>query len=185
MTPPVTILLPTLNERAFVHDCLETLSGQDYPCIDEILVVDGGSTDGTRDIVERFGGVVRLVDNPKVTAAAAMNAGIAAARNEVIVRADAHTIYASDYVTASVASLEKPVPPSSAVRCVPSVSPRSGERSRRSRRRHSASGLVGSTTAMSSKMSTRCTSEHSVGRPSSMPADTTTRTSSGPPKIKS
>ncbi len=52
------------------------------------------------------GGLVRLVDNPKVTAAAAMNAGIAAAGNEVIVRADAHTIYASDYVTASVASLE-------------------------------------------------------------------------------
>jgi succinoglycan biosynthesis protein ExoA len=105
MTPPVTILLPTLNERAFVRDCLDSLSAQDYAYVDEILVIDGGSTDGTRTIVERFGQAVRLVENPKVTAAAAMNAGIEAARNDVIVRADAHTLYAPDYVSASVASL--------------------------------------------------------------------------------
>lgn len=105
MTPVVTILLPTLNERAFVTDCLNSLCAQDYPQVDEILVVDGGSTDGTREIVQRYGGSVRLVDNPKVTAAAAMNAGLASARNEIIVRADAHTFYAPDYVTASVAAL--------------------------------------------------------------------------------
>ena len=107
MTPPVTILLPTLNERAFVTDCLDGLCAQDYPCVDEILVVDGGSTDGTRDIVQRYGGNVRLVDNPKVTAAAAMNAGLAAARNDLIVRADAHTLYAHDYVSSSVAALTR------------------------------------------------------------------------------
>lgn len=105
MTPPVTILLPTLNERAFVTDCLDGLCAQDYPQVDEILVVDGGSTDGTREIVQRYGGHVRLVDNPKVTAAAAMNAGLAVARNDIIVRADAHTLYAHDYVSSSVGAL--------------------------------------------------------------------------------
>ncbi len=49
MTPLVTILLPTLNERAFVTDCLDSLCDEDYPEVDEILVVDGGSTDGTRE----------------------------------------------------------------------------------------------------------------------------------------
>ena len=105
MTPPVTILLPTLNERAFVTDCLDSLSAQDYPCVDEILVVDGGSTDGTRDIVQRYGSHVRLVDNPRVTAAAAMNTGLAEARNDVIVRADAHTLYAHDFVSRNVEAL--------------------------------------------------------------------------------
>ena len=46
--PPVSVVLPTLNERGYVTDCLTSLLAQDYPSIDEILVVDGGSDDGTR-----------------------------------------------------------------------------------------------------------------------------------------
>lgn len=102
MTPPVTIILPTLNERAYLRDCLDSLMAQDYSAIAEILVVDGGSTDGTRAIADSFGGCVRVVDNPKVTAAAAMNAGLEAAANELIVRVDAHTVYAADYVRRNV-----------------------------------------------------------------------------------
>ena len=64
MTPPVSIVLPTLNERAFIRDCLDSLLAQDYPEIGEILVVDGGSTDGTREIATMVGGTVRVVDNP-------------------------------------------------------------------------------------------------------------------------
>ena len=102
MTPPVSIILPTLNERAYLRDCLDSLLAQDYPVIDEILVVDGGSKDGTRAIAESFGAPVRVVDNPKVTAAGAMNVGLAAARNELVVRVDAHTLYAADYVRRNV-----------------------------------------------------------------------------------
>lgn len=94
----VSIVLPTLNERAFIRDCLDSLLAQDHDGIVEILVVDGGSTDGTRAIVEAMGPPVRLVDNPRVTAAAAMNVGIAEAKGEIVCRADAHTLYARDYV---------------------------------------------------------------------------------------
>lgn len=104
--PPVSVVLPTLNERGYVTDCLTSLLAQDYPSIDEILVVDGGSDDGTRDLVEAFGGPVRVVDNPRVTAAAAMNVGLAEAANDLIVRVDAHTVYAADYVRRSVEALE-------------------------------------------------------------------------------
>lgn len=98
MEPTVSIVLPTLNERAFIRDCLDTLVAQDYSSVLEVLVVDGGSTDGTRDIVARFGDGVRLVDNPRVTAAAALNIGLAEAKGDVFVRADAHSLYAPDYV---------------------------------------------------------------------------------------
>ena len=106
MGTPVSVILPTLDERGYITDCLDSLLTQDYPAIDEILVVDGGSTDGTRGLVERRGPAVRLVDNPGVTAASAMNIGLAEARNEIIVRADAHTLYAPDYVTRCVEALE-------------------------------------------------------------------------------
>ena len=98
MQPTVTIILPTLNERSFIRDCLDSLLAQDYDNVLELLVVDGGSTDGTRDIVASEGEPVRLVDNPRVTAAAAMNVGLAEAKGDVVCRADAHTLYAADYV---------------------------------------------------------------------------------------
>ncbi len=96
--PTVTVILPTLNERAFLRDCLDSLAAQDYPHIIEILVIDGRSTDGTREIASEFGHPVRLVDNAKVSAAAALNVGWVSARGEVVVRADAHALYAPDYV---------------------------------------------------------------------------------------
>jgi glycosyltransferase involved in cell wall biosynthesis len=105
--PSVSVLLPTLNERAFIRDCLDSLAAQDYTHLVEVLVVDGGSTDGTRDIAASVGGPVRLVDNPRVTAAAALNVGLDEAKGEVIVRADAHTLYERNYVRRCVEVLEE------------------------------------------------------------------------------
>jgi glycosyltransferase involved in cell wall biosynthesis len=102
----VSIVLPTLNERGFIRDCLDSLLAQDHP-VHELLVVDGGSTDGTREIAAAFGPPVRVVDNPRVTAAAAMNVGIAASTGELILRVDAHTLYAPDYLRRSVEALDR------------------------------------------------------------------------------
>lgn len=96
--PSVSVILPTLNERRHIRDCLDSLLAQDYEGIAEILVVDGGSSDGTQAIAASSGGPVRVLDNPRVTAAAAMNVGIAAAAGDIVCRADAHTLYARDYV---------------------------------------------------------------------------------------
>ena len=104
---PITIILPTLNERSHIRDCLDSLKKQDYTNIVEILVVDGGSSDGTQEIVTADGGSVRLVDNPKMTAAAAMNIGIKESTTDVYVRVDAHTLYATDYVSRSVATYDE------------------------------------------------------------------------------
>ncbi len=106
-TPSVSIVLPTLNERRYIRDCLDSLLAQDYEGIEEILVVDGGSMDGTREIVRAEGGRVRLVDNPRVTAAAAMNVGLEAAGCDLTMRADAHTLYRPDYLRRSVEALRE------------------------------------------------------------------------------
>jgi len=96
--PTVSIVLPALNERSFIEGCLASLLAQDYPAIVEILVVDGGSTDGTVAIATGFGAPVRVIENPRVTAAAAMNIGIDAAVGTLICRADAHAAYEDDYI---------------------------------------------------------------------------------------
>ena len=107
MNSPITIILPTLNERGHIRDCLDSLKAQDYTNVVEILVVDGGSQDGTQDIVKAEGGNVRLIHNPRMTAAAAMNIGIQECSTSVYVRVDAHTLYATDYVSRSVKTFEE------------------------------------------------------------------------------
>lgn len=99
--PSVSIVVPTYDEEPWIVDCLESLGLQDYPAIAEILVVDGRSRDATRELVARRREVdarVTLLDNPERSAAAAMNAGLAVARGDLLVRADAHARYAPDYV---------------------------------------------------------------------------------------
>ena len=103
--PSVSIIIPTLNERSHITDCLDALLAQDYPDVLEILVLDGGSTDGMREMVTRRGAPVRLVDNPRITAAAALNIGITEAIGEIVCRADAHALYAPTYVRRCVEAL--------------------------------------------------------------------------------
>lgn len=103
--------MPTRNEEDFIGPCLDSLLATDYP-VDrlEVLVVDGRSTDGTRDIVARYverHPHIRLVDNPEQVTPSAMNRGIAIARGSVIVRLDAHSVYSSVYIRTLVESLEQ------------------------------------------------------------------------------
>ncbi len=104
--PNATIVIPVLNEARSIGALLEALTAQDFPADQtEILVADGGSTDGTQQIVKcaqaRFHRL-RLIDNPQRTAAAGLNAGIAAAKGDIIIRMDGHSIFASHHVSRSV-----------------------------------------------------------------------------------
>src|SRR5581483_7017454 len=85
--------------------CLDAIERQDYSGILEILVVDGGSTDSTRELA-RARDKVRILDNPRRIRPAGLNVGLAAARGEVLVRVDARTILAPDYVSRAVADLQ-------------------------------------------------------------------------------
>lgn len=108
--PFVSVIMPVRDEAAFIRHALDAVLAQDYPVERmEVLVVDGRSTDRTRDLVREIAGHVprvHVLDNPGVIQAQALNIGLAAARGEVIVRVDGHTIIAPDYVRQCVRSLQ-------------------------------------------------------------------------------
>jgi succinoglycan biosynthesis protein ExoA len=108
--PLVTVAMPCLNERDFIEACLRGVLAQDYPRDRiEILVADGMSGDGTRDVLRRLAaedGRIRVVDNPARIQAAGLNAIVRQARGDVIVRMDAHCDYQRDYVRKCVEVLE-------------------------------------------------------------------------------
>jgi succinoglycan biosynthesis protein ExoA len=107
--PLVSVCVPMRDEAGFVEACLDGFATQSHP-LDrlEVIVVDAGSTDGSREIVEaRAAGSswIRVIDNPRRKAAAAFNCGLRAARGEVFCLFSAHGVPDPDYVARSVAVL--------------------------------------------------------------------------------
>lgn len=107
----VSVVVPIRNEERYIAACLKSLLDQTYSSDGlEILVIDGRSSDRSREIVEEFVrryGNVRCLDNPAAIAPAAMNIGIRNAAGRFIVRADGHTLYPSDYIENCVKYLRK------------------------------------------------------------------------------
>jgi succinoglycan biosynthesis protein ExoA len=108
-SPSVAILLPVLNEGESIDACLQSLSEQDYSGSIEILVADGGSTDDTLDRLGTWSDRLtrlRIFENPDRVQSAGLNLLAEVAHSEILIRADAHTRYARDYVSRSVAALD-------------------------------------------------------------------------------
>ena len=107
----VSFVIPVRNEEGYIRACLRSLVNQDYrECNIEIIVVDGRSSDRTREIIGEFCAQydhVRCLDNPAGIVPTAMNLGIRAARGEVIIRADGHNVYPPDYAANCVRYLEQ------------------------------------------------------------------------------
>ena len=110
-SPRVSVIMPCRNEARFIVPVLEAILRQPAPPGGfEVIVADGLSTDGTRDLIQQLAARdprVRLVDNPDHFTPHGLNAAIAAARGGIIVRMDAHTDYAPDYLVACVQALER------------------------------------------------------------------------------
>jgi glycosyltransferase involved in cell wall biosynthesis len=101
--PLVSVIIPCRNERQHITACLESLIAQQPPegGTVELIVADGMSSDGTREILHRLSArhpALRVVDNPEGFVSTGLNRAIAAARGEIIARADVHTEYAPDYL---------------------------------------------------------------------------------------
>ena len=99
----ISVIIPCRNEKAHIADFLDSLMDQSYESDweVEILVADGLSDDGTRDVLRRYrekAPNVRMIDNPGRIVSTGLNAAIAASTGEIIIRMDAHTTYAWDYI---------------------------------------------------------------------------------------
>jgi succinoglycan biosynthesis protein ExoA len=109
--PLVSVIIPCYNEQVTIRLLLQAISQQTFPCADiEVIIADGMSTDQTRAEIARFQNehaqmTVVVVDNARRNIPAALNSALNVAQGEYVVRLDAHSVPAPDYIERCVAAL--------------------------------------------------------------------------------
>jgi cellulose synthase/poly-beta-1,6-N-acetylglucosamine synthase-like glycosyltransferase len=107
----VSIVVACRNEMADIRSFVDSLLAQDAGSLEwEAILADGMSEDGTREFLEEYCAAhprVRGISNPGRIASTGLNAAIRAARGEIVLRMDMHSIYAPDYVRQCVQTLEE------------------------------------------------------------------------------
>ncbi|MCO6509282.1 MAG: glycosyltransferase family 2 protein [Aridibacter famidurans] len=101
--PYVSVVMPVYNEVDFIERAVRSVLAQSYPKDRlELIVADGMSTDGTRQIVLDLAGEtevpVSVVDNPKRIAPSALNRALQEAKGTIVVRIDGHCEVDQDYI---------------------------------------------------------------------------------------
>jgi glycosyltransferase involved in cell wall biosynthesis len=102
--PRVTIVTPVLDGVQFIARAVESVLAQDYPNV-EYIVVDGGSRDGTMEIVRSYGDRIRTIVLEGTSQAQALNAGFAAAGGDIFGFINADDAYLPGAISAAVATL--------------------------------------------------------------------------------
>ena len=109
--PEISIIVPCYNEARTIAGLLDAIRRQSLDLdLLEVIVADGGSQDSTRDVIQAYKTdhpelQVRLVDNPQRNIPAALNHAIRAALGSTVVRLDAHSAPAEDYVARCLQAL--------------------------------------------------------------------------------
>lgn len=110
--PDVSVVMSVLNEARHLADATRYALEQDYRGPIEVVVALGPSTDGTHEVAAALAAAdprIRVIDNPDPRGAtpAGLNAAIAAARSEVLVRVDGHSLLPRDYVRVAVETMHR------------------------------------------------------------------------------
>lgn len=108
--PTASILVPVLNEGRFLERTAAAVRDQEVDGGIEVLFIDGGSQDGSRELLARLAAGderIRVLDNPERAIPAALNRGLRAARGTYVARMDAHTVYPRDYVARGIERLSR------------------------------------------------------------------------------
>ncbi|MEJ5913395.1 glycosyltransferase family 2 protein [Pseudokineococcus sp. 1T1Z-3] len=109
--PPVSVVMTVLDEAHHLAESVERSLAQEYDGELEVVVAVGRSADGTRGVADALaassGGRVVVVDNPDPRGAtpAGLNAAVAAASHDVLVRVDGHSMLPPGYVATAVEAL--------------------------------------------------------------------------------
>jgi glycosyltransferase involved in cell wall biosynthesis len=98
----ISVIVPCQNERNFIATCLNSILKTKYPIeLIEIIVADGMSDDGTREILKEFAlkyPNIIIIENSKKITPTALNLGIQNASGELIMIASAHSSFPDDYI---------------------------------------------------------------------------------------
>lgn len=109
--PFVSVVIPVRNEQGYIRSCLDSILSQDYPKDRlEILLSVADSDDDTEEIIMEYQekyDYIHMLPNTKSTISHGVNTGIKAARGDYIVRLDAHTEFATDYISKCIEYLLK------------------------------------------------------------------------------
>ncbi len=115
LNPVVSVVIPNYNHAKYISDAIASVLNQTFRDF-EIIVVDDGSTDDSREVVARFGDGVRYIWQANSGLSAARNTGIAQARGEFIGVLDADDLYEPDFMSVLVPILQAD-PEAEAVYC--------------------------------------------------------------------
>ncbi len=101
----ITAIIPSFNRAGTIARAIDSILSQEFAPL-EIIVVDDGSTDNTRSIVESYGAQIRYVRQPNAGVASARNAGVVAARGEWIAFLDSDDYWLPAHLVRLAAAIE-------------------------------------------------------------------------------
>jgi len=103
--PTMSVVTVSYNSRETIADTIESVASQTYPSV-EPIVMDGASTDGTLEVLERFRDKLsKIVSEPDEGIYAAMNKGLSLATGDVIGTLNSDDVYVDENVLALVAEV--------------------------------------------------------------------------------
>lgn len=97
----VSIVIRNYNYEEYVGDAVDSALAQSYPHV-EVVVVDDGSTDGSRKLLRSYGDRIRLVTQPNGGEGAAANAGFAISRGDIVIFLDSDDVLMPDCAARAV-----------------------------------------------------------------------------------
>lgn len=90
--PLISIVTPSFNQAKFIRTTIDSVLSQDYPNL-EYIVMDGGSTDGTLDILKSYGNIIKWISKKDAGQADAINKGLKMTNGELLAYLNSDDIY--------------------------------------------------------------------------------------------